>query len=161
MVAIKDLAFMLVKLTEWALAVTVMVITRVENNILTSSQSGHFSLDSLIFITTVVYGFCILLTAQVVCLKTWDRAPHQVHINSLKCLKTLGLLLFILKNLLLALCGFGSYLYAGIKIELEMSGKADETLSVCAYLMLAQTLPMLIEAIFHALDVRKISRQGV
>ena len=72
------------------------------------------------------------------------------------------LLLFLIKNLLLALCGFGSYLYAGIKIELEMSGKADqETLSVCAYLMLAQTLPMLIEAIFLALDVRKIHRQGV
>ena len=66
------------KLLQWALAVSIMVIARVEYNVLTLAI---FSLDWKIFITSVVYGYCIILTAQVLCLSTLDRAPHQVYLK--------------------------------------------------------------------------------
>ena len=65
-----------------------------------------------------------------------------------------------LQNLLLALCGFCSYLSAGVFVTAKYGG---HTLSftVCGYLLLAQTLPMLVEAVVLALDIMRIRRQGV
>ena len=76
-----NLLYKATKLLQWALAVSIMVIARVEYNVLTLAI---FSLNWKIFITSVVYGYCIILTAQVLCLSTLDRAPHQVfgHVES-------------------------------------------------------------------------------
>ena len=76
-----NLLYKATKLLQWALAVSIMVIARVEYNVLTLAI---FSLDWKIFMTSVVYGYCIILTAQVLCLSTLDRAPHQVYLVMLK-----------------------------------------------------------------------------
>ena len=76
-----NLLYKATKLLQWALAVSIMVIARVEYSVLTLAI---FSLDWKIFITSVVYGYCIILTAQVLCLSTLDRAPHQVYLVMLK-----------------------------------------------------------------------------
>ena len=42
-----------------------------------------FTLNWKIFMISVVYGYCIVLTAQVLCINTKDRAPHQVFVEVL------------------------------------------------------------------------------
>ena len=42
-----------------------------------------FTLNWKIFMISVVYGYCIVLTAQVLCINTKDRAPHQVYLLKL------------------------------------------------------------------------------
>ena len=64
------------------------------------------------------------------------------------------------QNLLLALSGFSSYLSAGVFVTAKYGGDAL-SFTVCEYLMLAQTAPMLVEAVILALDVMRIRRQGV
>ena len=69
-----NLLYKATKLLQWALAITIMVIARVE------WMEAVFTLSGSIFIICVVYGYCIILSAQILCLNTLDRAPHQVFI---------------------------------------------------------------------------------
>ena len=62
------------KLLQWVIAVTIMIIQRVE----CMDILFLFTSNWKIFMISVVYGYCIILTAQILCLNTLDRAPHQV-----------------------------------------------------------------------------------
>ena len=62
--------------------------------------------------------------------------------------------------MLLALFGFASYLSAGVFVTVKYGG-STLSFTVCGYLMLVQTAPMLVEAVILAHDVMRIRRQGV
>ena len=118
-----------------------------------------FTLNWKIFMISVVCGYCIVLTAQVLCINTKDRAPHQVFLEVVKYSGTSSYLT-LSQNLLLALFGFSSYLSAGVFVTAKYGGDSL-SFTVCGYLMLAQTAPMLVEAVILAHDVMRIRRQGV
>ena len=67
------------KLLQWVIAVTIMIIQRVE----CMDILFLFTSNWKIFMISVVYGYCIILTAQILCLNTLDRAPHQVILSCL------------------------------------------------------------------------------